>query len=276
MAWYEQQQQMDVQFADEIIEADGGRIGKTTTTSKAWFQKRRKRFPNMQTSSAKPKAKANAKTKPSKTVSHGRLLVIKGRFSKKSVLKPLPSKNHARGAHGAPETKPEVMRHVRKHVRADSCVAGSDSGSALVATWKKFSVPYAAACHAKDELTPTKSLSLAKCSAAQKKTLKKASLAKKPAAKISGQSAQIVGGDNECESSFSSLKRNLRRQNLIGRNSPRQMHVDALSAKFNLRSPGLHPILTALGAYRQAKVSTLGNPPADFLDINKDKDWLWS
>ena len=85
----------------------------------------------------------------------------------------------------------------------------------------------------------------------------------------------MVGGNNEAESAFSSIKRTLKRQNVLGRNAPAQMHVDAFSAKFNCPTPGMEPILKALAAYRAARVNQLGHAPGMFLDVKSDRQWLW-
>ena len=90
MAWSEQQQQSQVLLQQEIIEADGARVGLNRQTSKPLHLKRSRRFPQkseqvklVPKAAPKPKAKGKAKAKAKQVVSHGRLLDIKGRFTKK-------------------------------------------------------------------------------------------------------------------------------------------------------------------------------------------------
>ena len=87
-------------------------------------------------------------------VSHGRLLVIKGRLMKKTLLKPVKNKAHSKSAHEAPETRRQVLRHLTNYVQTPSCIAASDSGSGLVSAWKYLKMPFAEARHAK-EMTPS-------------------------------------------------------------------------------------------------------------------------
>ena len=80
---------------------------------------------------------------------------------------------------------------------------------------------------------------------------------------------------NRCYSTRSSIKQNLGRQNVLGKNGPEQMHADALSAKFNCFTPGMEPVLKALTAYRKTRVNTLGHAPGMFLDVKQVRQWLW-
>ena len=145
-----------------------------------------------------------------------------------------------------------------------------------MSAFNSLDVPFAQAAHAKDEMTPTRKIDLKKCTSKQTQTLKRASLAKKPAAIVRGKQALVVGGDNEAESAFSSIKRALRRQNQLGRSAPKQMHVVALAAKYNSRLPGLDSILNALAEYRAARASRIGCAPRAYLNIDEDKQWLWA
>jgi hypothetical protein len=98
--------------------------------------------------------KPTATGKPKQMVSHGRLLVIKGRLMKKTLLKPVKNKAHSKSAHEAPETRRQVLRHLTNYVQTPSCIAASDSGSGLVSAWKYLKMPFAEARHAK-EMTPS-------------------------------------------------------------------------------------------------------------------------
>ena len=62
--------------------------------------------------------------------------------------------------------------------------------------------------------------------------------------------AEVVAGDNLCESAISSTKRALRRTNQLGRTAPLMQHIHALSARRLQREPGLTTVLQALGSMR--------------------------
>ena len=87
---------------------------------------------------------------------------------------------------------------------------------------------------------------------------------------------KLVGGDNKAESMVSQMKRALRRTNLLGRSAPATAHVDALCARFTSSKPGMQSVLKALALTRKHRANLLGNDPKNFLDINKDRDWLWA
>ena len=139
MAFAEMRWQSGLLIQGELFECDGARVGVSRKSGKVWHLKRRKRFPISKTPGAKaqakarswpkakPKAKAKAKpkAKPKDVVSHGRLLVLKGRFTKKRIVKPLNSKSHSKAAHGAPETKREVLKQMAMHVDHDSLPAAT-------------------------------------------------------------------------------------------------------------------------------------------------------
>ena len=128
---------------EEIVEADGPGFAVQKGTGSATYLKRRK-----------PK-KADKKTAASKKywtckeqqTRHGRFAVIRGRFSKAAILKPLPPRSHKKGAPGSGETTTEFSRVVSKHVDGRSVVAGTDAGKAVVGAFANINVPAATARH---------------------------------------------------------------------------------------------------------------------------------
>ncbi|CAE7837559.1 unnamed protein product [Symbiodinium necroappetens] len=138
---------------------------------------------------------------------------MSGRFSKKTVVRPLRHTVQKRGAPGGAETFREIMPLMTRHIESGSVVAASDSGSGLTKAWQALGVPAAQARHGLDEMTPTVSFPSACLSNKQARTVRKAAaVKKKPAAQFSPKkkSFRIVGGDNQCESQIAVGKNQLR------------------------------------------------------------------
>ena len=130
----------------------------------------------------------------------------------------------------------------------------------------------ATARHNLDEFTPTRSLTLSKMTASQRRVLRKAAQGDKPAAVISpkGKTAKLVAGDNQAEATVKTAKNLLRRTNKLGRNAPRTKHVDMLASKRLLAKPGLSTVLQAMACYRKHRAELPGCSPADFAVLDKD------
>ena len=71
------------------------------------------------------------------------------------------------------------------------------------------------------------------------------------------------------------MKRALWRTNLLGRSAP-ATHVDALCARFTSSKPGMRNVLKALAVARKNRANMLGSDPDTYLDITKDREWLWA
>ena len=64
---------------------------------------------------------------------------------------------------------------------------------------------------------------------------------------------KVLGGDSICERAISHEKRQLRRVNLLGRSSPRMLHMDVLASRRLLRSAGFCTVLSSLATYLNAR-----------------------
>ena len=143
VAFAECQSQHGVRLENELVEADGARFGISKVTGKPDHGKRRRRFPrNQPVETQRPLKRVRKKSAPL-AVSHGRMLFIKGRFSRSVVAKPLRARSHSLAAPGAPEQAAEIIPHLAAHIDTDSCVACSDSGSGLrkAAWWRVYVLP---------------------------------------------------------------------------------------------------------------------------------------
>ena len=141
-----------------------------------------------------------------------------------------------------------------------------------------LNIPHATARHNLDEMTPLRKLAVKDLGYAQAKVLKKAAVAKRPAAQFSPQKRKVtvVSGDNGCESEFARNKQQLRRLNLLGRSSPQTSHVDVLATRRLLQNPGIQTCLHALKVYRQDRAGQLGHDPRHMFDLDQDQAWLWT
>ena len=140
-----------------------------------------------------------------------------------------------------------------------------------------MSMPCASARHAIDEMSPVQTITMERFCAGQKKMIKNLAKMRRPAAVVSrdNKKVKLLGGDNMAESMVSQMKRTLRRTNLLGRSAPATAHVDALYARFISSKPGLKNVLNALALTRKCRANQVRSDPKDYLDITKDKDWLW-
>ena len=66
----------------------------------------------------------------------------------------------------------------------------------------------------------------------------------------------------------------MRKQNLLGRTSLRDVDFAVLSTQRLRKEPGLNTVLRALALYRQACVRELGHGPKDFCNPDTDNAWL--
>ena len=87
-------------------------------------------------------------------------------------------------------------------------------------------------------LWPKASMSASSFQPKQARVVKKAAVAKKPAACLSpkGRNIRVVGGDNQCESQIAVGKTNY--VGALGRMASRNAHTTLLSARRLLRKPG--------------------------------------
>lgn len=280
LAWAEIEDQQTVCLSSEIVEMDGSKTLLHKGTSKTQWLKRKPRFPMKISHQTKPTVSA-MKSLPTKrgsgkkAVHHGRMLFVRGRFSKASVALPLRPAASCHGAPSPPESAKDVAKALRRHVDAASCVGASDSGAALKSGFKKAKMPAAHARHHLDEMSPLCTLKKKSMTAAQIKTLSKASVGKRPAAIEKKTCFNIVGGDNATEAEVSRTKSQLRRVNALGRQSPRLAHCDQLAARRLLVKPGLLSVLDSMSRYRKSRVRSLGHSPHDFLELSQDASWMF-
>ena len=84
----------------------------------------------------------------------------------------------------------------------------------------------------------------------------------------------LVGGGSQAESQFAAVKRLLRKQNLLGRASPKDIDWSVLAAQRLRKHPGTVTVMQALAVYRQAREHAPGHSPEEFLNNEKDSAWL--
>ncbi|OLP83660.1 hypothetical protein AK812_SmicGene35560 [Symbiodinium microadriaticum] len=277
LAYAERKEGRDVEFKKDVVEADGSSFLKHAKTSDPTHLNRRRMKKPAATKqvlkkSAKPKMKARGTNQ--KIVHHGRFLVMTGRESNKTVLLPTRAKTTAKGAPPLVESKEEVLKAYEKHVVADTCLAAHDSARSLVAASAEMGMPAATARHSVDEMTPVKKHKLSKLTDKQKKLVKQLSTRKQPAAVLTPRTVAVVGGDNKAEAQFSAVKRIMRKQNLLGRTSPKMIDYAVLATQRLRRQPGYWTVLKALAVYRRDRVHELGHAPHEFLEPAKDIGWL--
>jgi len=197
----------DATLSCEMVEVDGSSMTVQRKTGSVKYMSRKKP-PKCKKGSAAYKSFYAGKKQETK---HGRFLVLKGRRTRKTILKPLEPKSFQKGAPGGGESKSEVVRHVRKHVQSKTVVACTDAGKGLVAGLADQGIPVAPARHSIDELTPTHTFTLSRMTAGQRHMLKNCASKKKakPSAVVTPgrRKVKIVAGDNEAEAEFSRIKR---------------------------------------------------------------------
>ena len=142
---------------------------------------------------------------------------------------------------------------------------------ALLSACRILQIPNASARHHLDEMTPVQKIKSKQMQPGQVKTLERASVQKRPAARSVRGGFQVVGGDNTTEAAISRVKGQLRRRNMIGRMSPAMSHVLQLASKRLLEEPGLYSVLRSLGEYRRHVRNAVGFKPTDWAD---DMTWL--
>ena len=133
----------DKQLKNEIVEADGSGFAVQKGTGSTTYLKRQK---PQKKDKHKQETKRYWANKDQET-RHGRFAVVRGRFSKAAILKPLKPRPHKKGGPGSGETVPEFSRVVAKHVDPSTTVAGTDAGAAVVNAFTSIGVPAATARH---------------------------------------------------------------------------------------------------------------------------------
>lgn len=258
---------------NEIVEADGSTHAIQKSTGNTKFQNRCRPAKARKGSAAYKKFYGAGK----KETRHGRFLCIRGRFTRKVIMKPLFPKSNVRGAPGGAESSCEILPHLKKHVNSDKVIACTDAGTGLKKAFSILNVPHATARHNVDEMTPVKSFRLSRMAKGQAKVLFRAAAKSKPAAVLSAGKAvaKVVAGDNAAESEFARSKNQLRRIGKLGRMSPKTSHIDVLAVRRLLERPGLATCVAALARYRKSRAGQLGHAPGDAYDITKDHAWLF-
>ena len=136
MAFTEHFKNKDVKFRNEIFEMDGNKIATQKVTSDSKHLNRLRR-----SKAAKTKGLFQGKVRVGRfgqrmaargdkrpMVHHGRMLVLRGRESRNTVMVPMKPCTTQRGAPSPPEDKQSVLKALRRHVDASSCIAATDSG----------------------------------------------------------------------------------------------------------------------------------------------------
>ena len=269
----EMQDSSDATLSREMVEVDGSSMTVQRKTGCVKYMSRKKP-PKCKKGTSEYKKFYAGKKQETK---HGRFLVLKGRRTKKTILKPLEPKSFQKGAPGGGESKSEVVRHVRKHVQSKTVVACTDAGKGLVAGLADQKIPVAPARHSIDELTPTHTFTLSRMTAGQIRMLNNcASRKAKPSAVVSPgrRKVTVVAGDNEAEAEFSRIKRSLRRSNQFGRTSPKYAHIVPLAHKRLNDNGGLNTVLHSVATYRNLRFNHIGWKPSMRCDVHVDKEWL--
>ncbi|CAE7834416.1 unnamed protein product [Symbiodinium sp. CCMP2592] len=146
-----------------------------------------------------------------------------------------------------PESTAEVLPWVQKKLCPYKHVVGSDQSKGLAKAWRTLNVQAATACHGKAHYTPVVKLKTSLIPRQALKNLKACSRAN-----VNRSTVTMVGGDQRCESQVASLKRMLRRCNMLGRSSSKssRCHIDGLSSRFLQEHQGFEKIAAAVAAYQ--------------------------
>jgi hypothetical protein len=196
-------------------------------------------------------------------------MVVRGRQSRKWIIRSLRDKQTAKGAPPPPENKQKSLDTVLKHFGA-GVVGSSDAAPNLLRAFRLAAVPAPrGAVHQRNEFTPVVKLLKSKLPPDAVRTLRMlASGRSAHGAKRFNTSRKaviegarhfwLVGGDNGCEAVIMSLKKVLRRTNLLGTSGGDQAQVNLLYAARMAKSPGFKSTLQALADYRKAMTGVTG------------------
>ena len=211
---------------------------------------------------------------------HGRTLVVKGRFKKNWVAKPMPSKDSKKGpGGGGPESLPEVEETIAK-LFGIGTVAAPDGSQAFHSAAQKAGKPsLKGVSHGTKVFTPVSKLLKSKLDKSVLKMLRSNSKGKVPAVKETARYFVLAAGDNAAEGQTGHIKNTMRRLGNVGRfQSPavETKNVQALSAAALLRHAGLKTVLNALKQYRLAcSTGVVATKPKDAFQSETAKRWMF-
>ena len=189
------------------------------------------------------------------TTNKGRTLVLLGRFARRWMIRGLADRVTQRGC--GPESKEEVSGTVKKALGKRTILCGDGArawGGAAAAAGKAH---LSGVAHNKRIFTPVARLRKTSLNHSTQSWLKSKSSSSSGSAKPVQETARdfkFVAGDQLAESAFGAVKKTARRMNVVGAgcktlNGP---SVIAHSSAALVRAPGLHGVLKALKAFREA------------------------
>ena len=185
----------------------------------------------------------------------GRLLAVKGRFSKKWTASMLPTRNSkAKRGSGGPESLAEV-RGPRAHAMGKGTALAPDGAQAFHSAAAEIGVPSLPGVNHQDKVfTPVTRLLKSKLPKRTAAALRRHSRGKAPAVQETKLYFKLVAGDNSVESVQGRIRNTLRRVGNVGRHnaSETKKAVQTLSGAALLRRAGVASVLDALRRYRVA------------------------
>ena len=236
----------DVVFENEPVEYDG-------STSK--MRKGKK-------GSIKPTVKQPTK------IQSGRIIMAKGRESKKIKIKTMPDAETAKRAPGRLETVLESQKLLKSTKFKGGIINHADGGPGLQSALQATQHPTTKTRHNLEEYTPLQKIPKKDLDKPHKKLLD--AMVRKNTAKEFVHYYQIVGGDEGCESHFGKIKNTERRLGTrVGPST--DSHIDAMSSHYLLQKPGFRSAIAAMVAYRKF---CLSKDPDESFDSTIN-EWLY-
>ena len=191
----------------------------------------------------------------------GRFLIIRHRGTGEYALEPLSNKSVKKGAPPPPEAYDEIKQPLVAKVNRNN-IMSTDSGWALKKVLKKDlkSTPHAYVVHKRREWAKVVRIPMKYLSQEMQKMA-----ATLPTSTL--RTLRLKAGDQHAEFTFSILKRNLRRLNLMS--STQRASINALAMAWLSKNIGVEGIARALVIYRASIAGTMAPEKAC-----KDTTWL--
>ena len=223
MAYAETKYSRSVQFKDEIVEPDSGRMGVAKTAEQK--------------------------------IHLGRTLVLKGRFTKKWIAKALPNTVSKPGRGMGAESRAEVDQPIKDAMGAGTIGApdGSRAFHGALRDAGKPSLP--GVNHMKKVFTPIARVLKSSIDARTKRMLEKKCKSKgstKAAVAETKRYFKVAAGDSSAENTVGCIKKVMRRMGNLGRtrSTGLQKNVQAMASAALHRQCGFDRVLAALREYR--------------------------
>ena len=209
----------------------------------------------------------------------GRTLVVKGRYSKARIARPLASRETKKGrGGGGPETCAEVTPPWTR-VLGEGTVVAPDGSQALHSAASEAGRPSLKGVkHITKVFTPVAKLLKSKLANDVVKMLRSSTKGKRPQVKEPKLYFVLAAGDNAAESMSGHIKNTMRRLGDMGRPNiavPIAKNVQALAAAALLRRAGFQSVLDALRQYRIAcSIGAVSLPPKNAFSMESVSGWL--